>query len=112
MSVMTVYPPEMVEDLSRRGIAFVLFEIPDVMSGWVVDGKLVPRPVCPIDIVEDDRRIVLSNVPDGTQISISIAGQVIVTDETAFEFDEPGPVHLKVTPPWPYQELTYDIEIE
>lgn len=85
----------------------------DILDDYVVGGEIRPRPACPAVVSVSGRTISITAVPPGSMVEVAIEGVSIhLDDDYRIELDEPGPVTVTVTPPWPYLEATYDLEIE
>jgi hypothetical protein len=110
-------PPEYLEMCDERGLAYVLCE-GDVAPVTIYDdtmvrnGKLARRPSCPARIQIEGRRVTMSKVPRGSRCLVEIEGTEMPLEEKSVEVDEPGPLRIVIRPPWPYREISHDLEIE
>ncbi|RWC58932.1 hypothetical protein [Mesorhizobium sp.] len=101
--------------LTDMGKSFIIvLDIPlDAWTAWsVVAGKLEPRPSCQALVTVAGRAIFLSNVPPGSTVTAWIDGIAVPVEAASIELDEPGPVTIRISPPWPIMEAVHDVEIE
>ncbi|MBN8241858.1 hypothetical protein JF546_02395 [Nitratireductor aquimarinus] len=91
----------------------------DLSTDYVVDGEIVRRPSSGCGVSATGRVVILTGLPEGSALSIlldpedmSSMARVEAAGEFSFEVDEPGPVRICVTPPWPLLEEVFNVEIE
>lgn len=89
------------------------YAVVDILRDYVVGGKVAPRPYCPASVKVDGRRIAISGVPEGGEVLLDLEGELFPLDgDCDVEIDEPGPVTVTITCPWPYLESRHDLEVE
>lgn len=91
----------------------------DISMDYVVAGEIMRRPSCGCEVSATGRVITLTGLPEGSALAIlldpegmSSVAHVEAAGEFSFEVDEPGPVRICVTPPWPLLEEVFNVEIE
>lgn len=84
----------------------------DILSDYVVGGEIVRRPDCPAAVTVNGRAISIAGLPEGASVTVTIDDVTIPVNAATIEMDEPGPVTVTITPPWPYLEAVHDLEIE
>ncbi|EKF17055.1 hypothetical protein [Nitratireductor pacificus] len=91
----------------------------DILTDHVVDGAVVRRPSCGCSLDIAGCVVSLSDLPGSTTLTFLLdpadwasAVQVEVEGVFSLEVDEAGPLRIRVAPPWPYIEETFDVEIE
>lgn len=91
------------------------------LNSFVQSGALVGRPMVDCEIKIDGNAVVLAPVPMGTDAKLifdaatSLETEFSLTEQAGkiqFQLEEPSSLKLIVTPPWPYQEVQYDIDFE
>lgn len=113
-NVMTAWPPDMPAHLRGQGRSCIVVPMPNAMQSMVVDGRLVPRPPCPVSVTVDGPDIVIADRPPGTVVMVEIEGVqfAVPAGDGALAVDEPGPLRITITPPWPYLEAVHDLDVE
>ncbi|WP_299937489.1 hypothetical protein [uncultured Nitratireductor sp.] len=91
----------------------------DLSTDHVVDGEIVRRPSSGCEVSAAGRVVTLTGLPEGSVLAIlldpedmSSVAHVEAAGEFSFEVDEPGPVRICVTPPWPLLEEVFNVEVE
>ena len=85
----------------------------DILLDYVANGVIQPRPECPASVSVAGRIVTITDVPPGASVEVALEGASIQWDgDDRVELDEPGPVTVTITCPWPYLEGSYDLEIE
>ena len=84
----------------------------DIVSDYVVDGELNRRPACSAVIKVEGRTISIADLPEGSMTTMTLDGVSVPVEDTTIEIDEPGPITIAIIPPWPYMEVSHDLEIE
>lgn len=119
IQVHSVFPEGMPAELDAAGVRYVLFERPTALECWFPDGIAQPRPRCPAEVEPRPGGITITGLPPETAVQIVIEGETlavrdgeIVAGRLDIDIDEPGPVGLVITPPWPYLEARHDLVVE
>lgn len=113
-------PPGTAEFYRKQGIRFVdvvavplAFALADIVSECHVAGRrIVRRPACPATVSLDARRIVIADLPAGSAVTIHIEGVAVPVADTEIDIDEPGPLTVAISPPWPFKGARHDLVVE
>lgn len=105
-------PETMKSVLNEKRENFIVAEnVPesfDLLTHYVSEGNLIPRPTCNTNVTLNDRVV---KVDTDSSYEIEIEDERISHDEKTFEVDEPGKIVLYINHPWPILPEVINLEI-